>query len=160
MTSGAYGDIRQATHMTRSMVCHLGMSDKLGMVNYGEQDEPVFLGRDIGRGRDYSEATAQEIDLEVKRFCDEAYQKATEIISANREKLDAIALALLEYETLSGLQVRELIDTGRMSNPPKTGLEAATPMPPPLKTPTREPEGGVIIAPDYPSGLAEAPAGA
>ena len=160
VTSGAYGDIRQATNMTRSMVCQLGMSETLGMVNYGENDEPVFLGRDMGRSRDYSEATAQEIDREVKQLCDDAYKKATEIIRTNREKLDAIARALLEYETLSGSQVNELIETGRMLNPPKTGLAAPTPMPPPPKLPVKEPEGGVVIAPDYPSGLTEAPAGA
>ena len=70
VTSGAYGDIRQATHEpdARSMICQLGMSEKLGMVNYGETDEPVFLGRDMGRTRDYSEATAQEIDREVKQL--------------------------------------------------------------------------------------------
>ncbi len=160
VTSGASGDIRMATHLTRSMICHYGMSDKLGMVNYGENDEPTFLGRDMGRSRDYSEATAQEIDKEVKQFCDAAYEKARDIIAQRRNQLDAIAKALLEYETLNGEQVRDLIELGRMRNPPKPGLTAATPAPPPPKTPTKEPEAGVTIAPDYPAGLTEAPAGA
>ena len=118
------------------------------------------MGRDMGRSRDYSEATAQEIDKEVKNLCDNAYTTAKQIITERRKALDDIAKALLEYETLSGVQVKELIELGYMRNPPKTGLTQATPMPPPPKTPTKEPEGGVIIAPDYPSGLAEAPAGA
>ena len=103
------------------------MSDKLGMVNYGETDEPTFLGRDMGRSRDYSEATAQEIDKEVKQFCDTAYEKAREILTARRAQLDAIAKALLEYETLNGEQVKDLIELGRMRNPPKPGLSAPTP---------------------------------
>ena len=160
VTNGASGDIRMATHLTRSMICHYGMSEKLGMVNYGENDEPTFLGRDMGRSRDYSEATAQEIDKEVKSLCDKAYEKARDILTSHREALNAIARALLEYETLNGEQVRDLIELGRMRNPPKPGLTAPTPAPPPPKTPVKEPEGGVIIAPDYPSGLTEAPAGA
>ena len=129
-------------------------------MNYGESDEPTFLGRDMGRSRDYSEATAQEIDKEVKQLTDSAYGKAREIITAKRHSLDAIAKALLEYETLNGEQVRDLIELGYMRNPPKPSLPQATPMPPPPKTPAKEPEGGVVIAPDYPSGLTEAPAGA
>ena len=160
VTSGASGDIRMATNMTRSMICHYGMSENLGMVNYGNTEEPMFFGRDMGSSRDYSEATAQEIDREVKQLCDGAYAKAKDILSTNREKLVAIAKALLEYETLSGDHVKELIETGRMLNPPKTGLSAATPMPPPPKIPIKEQENGVVIAPDYPSGLTEAPAGA
>ena len=160
VTSGAYGDIRQATRLTRAMICHYGMSEKLGMVDYGGHDEPTFLGRDMGRSRDYSEATAQEIDKEVKQLTDAAYNKARDIIRSKRDRLDAIAKALLEYETLTGQQVRDLIELGYMRNPPKPILTAATPMPPPPKTPTKEPEAGVVIAPDYPSGLTEAPAGA
>ena len=158
VTSGASGDIRQATHTTRNMICHYGMSDTLGMVHYGENEDHGFMG--AGRSRDYSEATAQEIDKEVKQLCDKAYNRAKEIITEKRVALDAIAKALLEYETLTGQQVKDLIDLGYMRNPPKAILPQATPMPPPPKTPTKEPEGGVIIAPDYPSGLAEAPAGA
>ena len=160
VTNGAYGDIRQATHLTRAMICQYGMSEKLGMVHYGDGDEPTFLGRDMGRSRDYSEATAQEIDKEVKNLCDTAYNKAREIITERRAALDLIAKGLLEYETLNGEQVRDLIELGYMRNPPKPSLTQATPMPPPPKTPTKESEGGVVIAPDYPSGLTEAPAGA
>ena len=141
------------------MICYYGMSDTLGMVHYGENEEPTSF-MSAGRSRDYSEATAQEIDKEVKQLCDTAYSTAKKIITEKRAALDAIAKSLLEYETLNGEQVKELIETGTMRNPPKTGLTQATPMPPPPKTPTKEPEGGVVIAPDYPSGLTEAPAGA
>ena len=76
----------------------------------------MFFGRDMGSSRDYSEATAQEIDREVKQLCDGAYAKAKDILSTNRDKLVAIAKALLEYETLSGDHVKELIETGQMLN--------------------------------------------
>ena len=158
VTIGAYSDIKQATNLTRSMICYYGMSDTLGMVHYGENEGGSFMG--AGRSRDYSEATAQEIDKEVKQLCDNACGIARQIISERRAALDLIAKALLEYETLSGEQVKDLIELGYMRNPPKPALTQATPMPPPPKTATKEPEGGVVIAPDYPSGLTEAPAGA
>jgi cell division protease FtsH len=160
VTSGAYGDIRQATRIARSMVCELGMSEHLGMVNYGEQEEMVFLGRDISRGRDYSEATANEIDQEVKKFCDDAYQAATRILRDRRDTLEIIAKALLEYETLGGEQIREIIEHGRIINPPKAS-PPVTPAPPlPTKDAGKDKDKGLVIAPDYPAGLTEAPAGA
>ncbi|MBV9656474.1 MAG: ATP-dependent zinc metalloprotease FtsH [Verrucomicrobia bacterium] len=154
VTTGASNDIRQATNTARRMVCEWGMSDKLGMVGYGEHEDYVFLGRDISRSRDYSEATALEIDREVKRLCDEAYEKARQLISANRDKLEAIAKALLEFETLDGTQIRDLIDHGQMSNPPKSGAN-----PPTIRTvKDADKEKGVVLTPDYPAGLTEAPA--
>jgi cell division protease FtsH len=118
VTSGASGDIRMATGTARKMVCEWGMSERLGMVEYGEHEDYVFLGRDIARSRAYSEATAQEIDREVKRFCDEAYQKALRVLTHKKEILIAIAKALLEYETLDGSQIREIINYGKLVNPP------------------------------------------
>ena len=91
VTNGAAGDIRQATALAKKMICEWGMSDELGMVEYGDNNEHVFLARDMGRGREYSEDTAQKIDNEVKRMIDEAYAKATEILKANRDKLETIA---------------------------------------------------------------------
>src|SRR5436853_6472657 len=85
VTTGAGGDIKMATAMARKMVCEWGMSEKMGMVEYGDHEDYVFLGRDISRARDYSEATAEEIDREVKRLLDEAYQKAKETLLANRD---------------------------------------------------------------------------
>src|SRR5581483_8487129 len=81
ISSGATGDIQQATQMARAMVTQWGMSDKLGMVQYGENNEYVFLGREMARSKDYSEQTAQEIDNEVKSIIDNAFKTASEIIA-------------------------------------------------------------------------------
>ncbi len=127
VTSGASGDIRMATNQARKMVCEWGMSDELGMVEYGEHHEHLFLGRDVGSGRNYSEATAQMIDQEVKSIIDTSYQKATHLITTHRDKLDAIAQALLEYETLEGHHIREIMETGRLQNPPRSPRPPALP---------------------------------
>lgn len=128
VSNGASGDIRQATSLARHMVCEWGMSDKLGMVEYGEGDGPVFLGRgDMGgRRTNYSESTAKIIDEEIKRFIDEAYEIATRILNENRDKIELIAKALLEFETLDAAHIRDIIDFGEMRNPP------SAPKPPPV----------------------------
>jgi cell division protease FtsH len=149
VTSGASGDIRMGTGLARKMVCEWGMSERLGMVEYGEHEDYVFLGRDISRSRAYSEATAQEIDHEVKRLCDEAYQKALEILTHRKDTLVAIAKALLEYETLDGSRIREIIDHGKMLNPPPP-IAPRPPEPPQREeAPRRRPEslGGLTEAP-------------
>jgi len=139
ISTGAAGDIQQATGMVRAMVCQFGMSDKLGMIHYGGEDDH-FLGRDLGWRKDYSEHTAQEIDAEVKRIIDEAYARAKQLIDANRDKLEAIAKALLEFETLEGSQVEEIVRTGKMSNPPPpAALTATPPSGAPAGTPVPEP---------------------
>ena len=104
--------------MARAMVCQYGMSDKLGMVQYGSDDEFVFLGREMVRTKVYSESTAREIDEEIKRIIDEGYQRAQNIIVDNRDKLELIANALLEYETLDRSQVEEIVQTGKFTPPP------------------------------------------
>ncbi len=152
VTSGARGDIKMATGLARKMVCEWGMSEKLGMVEYGEHEDYVFLGRDISRARDYSEATAQEIDREVRKLCDDAYSRAKEMLLKYRGKLESIAKALLEYETLDGAQIRDIIKHDRMLNPPTSGPSKPSKEPPPLS------EGTTTLAPDYPHGLTEAPA--
>ena len=88
VTNGASGDIRMATGIARKMVCEWGMSERLGMVEYGEHDDFVFLGRDISRSRAYSEATAQEIDREVKGLCDDSYQRAMKVTHAPQRYFD------------------------------------------------------------------------
>ncbi len=153
VTNGARGDIKQATQLARSMVCEWGMSEKLGMVEYGDHDDYVFLGREISRSRDYSEATAQLIDSEVKRLCTEAYDKARELITTHREKLEAIAKALLEFETLDGEHVREIIEHGRIMNPPAA-------KPPPAPAEAEPPAENEEERHELPPGLAGAPAGA
>ncbi|MEA3208004.1 MAG: cell division protease FtsH [Chthoniobacter sp.] len=155
VTSGASGDIRMATWYARKMVCQWGMSEKMGMVEYGQHEDYVFLGRDLGQGREYSEATAQEIDREVKKLCDDAYERAREIITKHRDKLEIIAKALLEFETLDGKQIRDIVEHGRMLTPPTPpGKPPRAAEPPPLK---RGGEQGTTIAPDFP-GLSGAPA--
>ena len=154
VTSGARGDIKQATAMARKMVCQWGMSDKLGMIEYGEGDEHLFLARDFSRMRDYSEATAQAIDQEVKVLIDEAYSRAKELLIKNRDRLELIAKALLEYETLEGSQIRDLIEHGSMKSPPRR-----EPEPPPLP-PAAEASGqaGAKQDGDLPGDLTPAPA--
>jgi cell division protease FtsH len=136
ISSGASGDIQQATNLARAMVTQWGMSDRLGMVQYGDDDEFVFLGREMGRAKVYSEFTAQEIDGEVKRIIDEAFRIAKDIITTNRDKLELIANSLLEYETLDGQQVEEIVRTGKFTPPPPMpqvepphGAPAGTPLP-------------------------------
>ena len=136
ISTGAAGDIQQATNMARAMVTQWGMSDKLGMVQYGNDEEYIFLGRDMTRTKAYSELTAREIDGEVKRIIDEAYKAARDIIDGNRDKLELIANSLLEYETLDGQQVDEIVRTGKFTPPaptphvePPMGAPAGTPLP-------------------------------
>jgi cell division protease FtsH len=136
ISTGASGDIQQATQLARAMVCHFGMSDKLGMVQYGDNNEYVFLGREMMRTKDYSEKIAQDIDAEVKRIIDEGYTIAKGIIDSHRDKLEIIANSLLEYETLDGDQVAEIVRSGTFTPPPPpqiteppTGAMAATPLP-------------------------------
>ena len=134
ISSGAAGDIQQATRMARAMVCQFGMSDKLGMVQYGGENEYVFLGRDMARSKDYSDNTAKEIDTEVKKIINDSYSRATKLIEKNYDKLELIANTLLEYETLEGCQVEEIVKTGKFDPPERPdskdgpiGAEASTP---------------------------------
>jgi cell division protease FtsH len=143
VSTGAGGDIQQATGMARAMVCQYGMSDKLGMVQYTEDDE-YFLGRDMMRRKSYSEATAQEIDAEVRAIIKTQFDRAYHLIHENRDKLEVIANSLLEFETLDGAQVEEIIRTGKFTPPPPPpkdveppiGAQAATPLPEVMKPAT------------------------
>ena len=110
ITSGASQDIAHATNLARAMVCSYGMSDKLGTVQYGERADHIYLGRDITRNESCSEQTQREIDDEVKRIIGECKMRATKIITEQRERLDKLANALLERETISGADIRKLLD--------------------------------------------------
>lgn len=101
ITTGASQDIKQATSIARSMVTKYGMSEKIGLINYGSDDEEVFIGRDLAHTRSYGEQVAGQIDEEVKRIVDECYAKARELINANRKVLDACAGLLLEKEKIT-----------------------------------------------------------
>jgi cell division protease FtsH len=109
VSSGAQDDIRKATELTRRMVCEFGMSEALGPVSYSDDEEHLFLGREITRTHTHSEETARKIDGEVRRIIDECYSRARDLISKNRDKLEAVTQALLKYETLSGGEVRALL---------------------------------------------------
>jgi cell division protease FtsH len=128
VSNGASGDIRQATGLARAMVCEWGMSEKLGMVEYGEGDGPVFLGRgDMGgRRTNYSSHTARIIDEEIKKFIDDAFNIATRILNEGRDKVELIAKGLLEFETLDANHLKDIIEFGEMRNPP------SAPKPPPV----------------------------
>jgi cell division protease FtsH len=108
VTTGASNDLERATQMARSMVTRWGMSKKLGPMVYGQKEELVFLGREISEQRDYSELVAQEIDSEVRRLISEAHERAIAILTQYREKLDAIALRLIEVETLDAVEFEKM----------------------------------------------------
>jgi cell division protease FtsH len=155
ISNGAAGDIKQMTRLARKMVCEWGMSDALGMVEYGEHEDYVFLARDMTRSRDYSESTAMEIDREVRRLVDEAYNRAKKIILDNRDKLEVIAKALLEFETLDAAQIMEIIEHGELKNPPRKE-KAPPPLPPPPADAVPEPPEP--LKPGLPPGGLAAPA--
>lgn len=108
ISTGAQNDIERATKIARSMVTHYGMSDKLGPMTYGTDDEEVFVGRDFGRTRNYSEEVAARIDEEMRSLIDEAYHKAEKIMRENIDRLHRIAQALLEKETINGNEFEAL----------------------------------------------------
>ena len=109
VTTGAVSDIRQATRMARAMVMRYGLSDALGPIEYGENQEEVFLGHSVARQQNISEATAQKVDNEIHRIIDECYDRAKTILTEKRSDLDVLARGLLEYETLTGDEITALL---------------------------------------------------
>ncbi|MDQ7801933.1 MAG: ATP-dependent zinc metalloprotease FtsH [Armatimonadota bacterium] len=109
VTTGAENDFEQATDMARKMVTDFGMSEKLGPMSLGKRHGPVFLGRDLVESRNYSEEVAYEIDKEVRRIIDECYGRARQILEANRDKLEVIARALLDKESLDAEELERLL---------------------------------------------------
>lgn len=115
VSTGAHNDFQRATGLARRMVTEFGMSDKLGPMQFGQaQGGQVFLGRDLHNDQNYSDAIAYEIDLEIQRIIKECYQKAKDVLTENRDKLDLIANTLLEIETLDAEQIKHLIDHGKL----------------------------------------------
>jgi cell division protease FtsH len=109
VSNGAAGDIKMATDQTRRMVTEWGMSDKLGMIAYGDNSQEVFLGHSVTQNKNVSEATAREIDAEIKDIIDRAYSKARRLLTENVEELHRLARGLLEHETLSGDEIRTVL---------------------------------------------------
>ena len=152
VSNGASSDIKQATDISRRMVTEWGMSSKLGLIAYGDNSQEVFLGHSVTQSKNVSEATARDIESEVKAIIDSAYHKARKILTDNIEELHRLARGLLEYETLSGDEIRtvlrgepvirKVVDepapetrrgsvpvTGRSSAPPPTGGLGPAPQP-------------------------------
>lgn len=109
VSNGASGDIKMATNQAKMMVTEWGMSEKLGMIAYGDNSQEVFLGHSVTQSKNVSEATAREIDSEVRAIIDDAYARAKHTLQTNIEELHALAKGLLEYETLSGDEIRQVI---------------------------------------------------
>jgi cell division protease FtsH len=122
MSTGAGNDIEKATEMARAMVCEYGMS-RLGPLTFGKKEEQIFLGREIAQHRDFSEETARQIDLEVRRLIDEAYQSAHTIVEQHADAMHRLANALLERETIDADEVRLLIE-GKELPPMRSPLAA------------------------------------
>jgi hypothetical protein len=108
-TTGTKNDIQKATELARNMVCEWGMSEELGPITYGQEDEPIFLGKEIARHKDYSEDTAHRIDTAVRDILDKARECASKIINENKTKLENLADALLARETLIDDEVRQIL---------------------------------------------------
>ncbi len=132
LSAGASNDIERATQMARAMVCRWGMSEKLGPLAFGQAEGEVFLGRDLGSRPDYSESTSREIDAEVRQIVMDCYARAKQLLTDNRETLQKIADALMEYETIEAEDLNVIMQGGtltrakpqsRVNAPPKKDKE-------------------------------------
>jgi cell division protease FtsH len=144
VSNGAAGDIKMATDQARRMITEWGMSEKLGMIAYGDNSQEVFLGHSVTQSKNVSEATAQEIDGEIRGVIDRAYAKAKRLLTENIEELHRVARGLLEHETLSGDEIRTVLrgepvirkvvdepaPESRRASVPNTGRPAPQPTPP------------------------------
>jgi cell division protease FtsH len=149
ITSGAQSDIDQATKLARAMITRWGYSKELGTVAYGDNQEEVFLGHSVARHQNVSEATAQKIDSEIRRLIDEAYAKAKQILTDERDDLEALAKGLLEYETLTGEEIRDLLKgippAREPTDPPPTEKKGSSV---PVTKPRPSAEGSGSIEPE------------
>ncbi len=149
-TTGASNDIEKATAVARAMVTQFGMTERLGAIRYGQEQNEVFLGRDMGHIRDYSEEVAAAIDEEVRAFIEAAHQEAYDVLVANRDVLDAMVLALLERETLDKSEIQEIF----------TELELREPRPAWTGSARRRPdERGPVLTPTEVAGNGHSPNG-
>ena len=142
LTTGAAGDLEQATSIARSMVTRFGMSDKLGPLTFGKREDMIFLGKEITSSKDYSEATAVLIDLEVRGIIERAHENALKLLKENLDKLHLLANTLLERETIDGDQMDRVLRGEKLEPPPRySDLDAPPPSAPaPV---TQADEGGI-----------------
>jgi len=148
MTTGASNDFERATEMARRMVTQWGMSDALGPMVYGENEGEIFLGRSVTTHKNVSEATMQKVDMEIRRIIDQQYTLARKILEDNRDKVEAMAHALLEWETIDADQIGDIMKgqpprppkptPNVVASPPQGGAPTATPAPAPTTTPAQE----------------------
>jgi cell division protease FtsH len=128
MTTGASNDFERATEIARRMVTQWGMSDELGTMVYGEQEGEIFLGRAVTTHKNVSEATMQKVDAEIRRIIDQQYRLARKLLEDNRDKVEAMTKALLEWETLDADQIGDIMD-GKPPRPPKPSSGSQKPKP-------------------------------
>jgi len=127
ISTGASNDFERATNISRSMVTRYGMSDKMGPMVYGENEGEVFLGRSVTTHKNVSEATLQQVDAEVRRIIDDQYAVASRILETNRDKVEAMTAALLEWETLDAEQLNDIME----GKPPRSPKPLSASVPPP-----------------------------
>ncbi|MCC8433635.1 ATP-dependent zinc metalloprotease FtsH [Brevibacillus sp. M2.1A] len=139
ISTGAHNDFQRATAIARSMITEYGMS-KLGPMQFGKSQGQVFLGRDYGNERNYSDKIAYEIDLEMQNIINECYAKCTELLTKHRDQLDLIANTLLRVETLDAEQIKQLIETGKMDNDPDANKDVVVNIQPKLEEVKEEPK--------------------
>jgi cell division protease FtsH len=141
VTSGAASDIEQATKLARMMVTRWGLSDELGTVAYGENQDEVFLGYQVSRQQNISEETSRKIDGEIRRLVEAGYAEATQILTDKRADLEVLAKGLLEFETLTGDEIKDLLEGRRPVR--ESVIEPSTPRSsavPPAGKPRPRPE--------------------
>jgi cell division protease FtsH len=126
MTTGASNDFQRATDLARRMVTQWGMSDKLGPMVYGEEEGEIFLGRSVTTHKNMSEASLQTVDAEIRRIIDEQYALARRLLDENRDKVEAMTAALLEWETIDADQINDIME----GKPPRAPKPSATPFKP------------------------------
>ena len=137
MTTGASNDFERATHIARDMVMRYGMSDLMGPMVYGDNEGEIFLGRSITRTVNMSEETMRKVDAEVRGIIDQQYALARKLIEDNRDKVEAMAKALLELETVDSDQIGDIM-SGQPPRPPKVSSAAAMGTPPGPSAPPGE----------------------
>jgi cell division protease FtsH len=146
VTTGASNDIERATKMARNMATKWGLSDELGPITYGEDEDEVFLGRSVTQHKSISNETASKIDEVVRSILDRAFARTRELLTANLDKLHAMADALLQYETIDAGQIDDIM-AGRVPGPPtdwtKNASTGSTPPPPPPRGDAGSPVGNV-----------------
>jgi cell division protease FtsH len=145
ISTGASNDFERATDMARDMVTRYGMSDALGPMVYGENEGEVFLGRSVTTHKNLSDVTLQAVDKEIRRILDEQYAKATKILQENRDKVEAMTDALMEWETIDAEQIQDIME-GKPPRPPRPSTSSQPPKPPqdptaPATTPTQPAQG-------------------